>query len=120
MNIFLNKKNFYLFILFYSSLAIFFALYVEYVLGYKAYMIDLTAAICLEQMKKLEGHLERRRHVQAMYNACLQEYIQPPVWSETVQNYSARVPAEHRDNLIDYLAGKKINTVPGKTNRARA
>ena len=80
------------------------------VLGYKAYMIDLTAAICLEQMKKLEGHLERRRHVQAIYNACLQEYIQPPVWSETVQNYSARVPAEHRDLLIDYLADKKINT----------
>ena len=36
MNIFLNKKNFYLFILFCSLLAIFFALYVEYVLGYKA------------------------------------------------------------------------------------
>ena len=35
MNIFLNKKNFYLFILFYSLLAIFFALYVEHVLGYK-------------------------------------------------------------------------------------
>ena len=34
MNIFLNKKNFYLFILFYSFLAIFFALYVEYILGY--------------------------------------------------------------------------------------
>ncbi len=35
MNIFLNKKNFYLFILFYSLLAIFFALYVEYILQYK-------------------------------------------------------------------------------------
>ena len=35
MNIFLNKKNFYLFILFYSLLAIFFALYVEYFLQYK-------------------------------------------------------------------------------------
>jgi len=34
MNIFLNKKNFYLFILFYSFLAIFFALYVEYILDY--------------------------------------------------------------------------------------
>ena len=34
MNIFLNKKNFYLFILFYSFLAIFFALYIEYILGY--------------------------------------------------------------------------------------
>ena len=36
MNIFLNKKNFYLFILFYSFLAIFFALYIEHILGYKA------------------------------------------------------------------------------------
>ena len=35
MNIFLNKKKFYLFILFYSLFAIFFALYVEYILGYK-------------------------------------------------------------------------------------
>ena len=35
MNILLNKKNFYLFVLFYSLLAIFFALYVEHVLGYK-------------------------------------------------------------------------------------
>ena len=35
MNIFLNKKKFYLFILFYSMLAVFFALYVEHVLGYK-------------------------------------------------------------------------------------
>ena len=35
MNIFLNKKNFYLFILFYSLSAIFFALYIEYVLGYE-------------------------------------------------------------------------------------
>tara|TARA_B100001175_G_C19490288_1_gene632216 strand:- start:1055 stop:1531 length:477 start_codon:yes stop_codon:yes gene_type:complete len=35
MNIFLNKKKFYLFILFYSLFAIFFALYIEFVLGYK-------------------------------------------------------------------------------------
>ena len=35
MNIFLNKKKFYLFILFYSLFAIFFALYVEHVLEYK-------------------------------------------------------------------------------------
>jgi len=35
MNIFLNKKNFYLFILFYSLFALFFALYVEYILQYK-------------------------------------------------------------------------------------
>jgi len=36
MNILLKKKKFYLFILFYSLIAIFFALYIEHVLGYKA------------------------------------------------------------------------------------
>ena len=35
MNIHLNKKNFYLFILIYSLLAIFSALYIEYILQYK-------------------------------------------------------------------------------------
>ncbi len=35
MNTFLNKKKFYLFVLFYSLLAIFFALYIEYILGFK-------------------------------------------------------------------------------------
>ena len=80
------------------------------VVGYKAYMIDLTAAICLEQLKKLEKHLEIRRYVQSKYNEKLGDIIQIPVWSHTCQNYSARVPAEHRDKLIDYLADKKINT----------
>jgi dTDP-4-amino-4,6-dideoxygalactose transaminase len=31
-------------------------------------------------------------------------------WSETVQYYCARVDADHRDKLIDYLADKKIHT----------
>ena len=35
MNIFLNKKKFYIFIFIYSLLAIFFALYVEYILQYE-------------------------------------------------------------------------------------
>ena len=45
MNIFLNKKKFYLFILFYSIFAILFALYVEYVLGYKACKLCLYQRI---------------------------------------------------------------------------
>ena len=43
MNIFFNKKKFYLFVLFYSLFAILFALYIEYVLGYK------TCKLCLYQ-----------------------------------------------------------------------
>ena len=80
------------------------------VLGYKCYMIDLQAAICLEQMKKLPKHLEWRRHIQKCYNEGLAGLIRPPAWSETVQYYCARVPAAERDDMIDYLADKKIHT----------
>jgi perosamine synthetase len=79
-------------------------------LGYKYYMIDIIAAICLEQMKKLPEHLEFRRHVQSRYNTELNSMIERPPHSETVQYYVSRVPAEHRDSMIDYLADKKIHT----------
>ena len=78
--------------------------------GYKYYMIDIMAAICLEQMKKLPAHLEFRRHVQSRYNTELPKIMERPPHSETVQYYVARVPKEHRDHLIDYLADKKIHT----------
>ncbi len=80
------------------------------ILGYKCYMIDLMAALCLEQMKKLPAHLELRRKIQSIYNKELSDVIDPPAWSETCQYYCARVPAESRDNLIDYLSSKKIHT----------
>jgi perosamine synthetase len=80
------------------------------ILGYKCYMIDLQAAICLEQMKKLPKNLEMRRYIQKRYNEELSGLIKTPVWSETVQYYCARVPIDHRDSLIDYLADKKIHT----------
>jgi perosamine synthetase len=78
--------------------------------GYKCYMIDLQAAICLEQMKKLPKHLEWRRHIQRSYNEQLDGLIRTPAHSETVQYYCARVPSGERYNLIDYLADKKIHT----------
>lgn len=80
------------------------------ILGYKCYMIDLQAAICLEQMKKLPKHLEWRRYIQKRYNEELSELIRIPEHSETVQHYAARVPSMERDNLIDYLSDKKIHT----------
>ncbi len=80
------------------------------ILGYKCYMIDIMATICLEQMKKLPSYLALRRHIQSKYNKELSEYIQIPAWSETCQYYCARVASEDRDLLIDYLADKKIHT----------
>ena len=93
------------------------------VVGYKAYMIDLTAAICLEQMKKLEKHLEIRRYIQSQYNEKLNERMIRPPHSDTVQYYIARIPeyrsyapdksggiTASRDGLIDYLGSKNIHT----------
>jgi len=79
-------------------------------LGIKCYMVDMQAAICLEQMKKLPENLKWRRHIQKRYNEELGHLIQIPPHSETVQYYCAKVDAEIRDNLINYLADKKIHT----------
>ena len=78
--------------------------------GYKCYMIDLTAALCLEQMKKLPKHLSWRRHIQKRYNDELCEQITRPAHSETVQYYCAKVPHKYRGELIDYLSNKNIHT----------
>lgn len=79
-------------------------------LGYKCYMIDLTAAIGLEQMKKLPQNLTWRRHIQKRYNEELHPKVKRPTWSETVQYYCARVDSELRDELIGFLASKMIHT----------
>ncbi len=79
-------------------------------IGYKCYMIDLMAAICLEQMKKLPQILDFRRHIQKRYNEELCEQVTRPAYSDTVQYYCAKVPHTDRDKLIDYLASKNIHT----------
>ena len=79
-------------------------------IGYKYYMIDIMAAICLVQMEKLPMHLKHRRHIQKRYNNELHPDIIRPMHSETVQYYCARVNSGIRDDLINYLAHKKIHT----------
>jgi len=87
------------------------------ILGYKCYMNDLTAALALVQLEKLNGHLERRRYIQERYNKELSDCLQIPPFSETVQYYCAKVngigmeSAEVvRNGLIKYLSDKKIHT----------
>ncbi len=69
-----------------------------------------VAALGLVQLEKIQDNLKFRRHVQERYGTELNGYIEPPAYSATVQYYCARVPEEHRDKLIDYLACKKIHT----------
>lgn len=80
------------------------------IVGYKCYMIDIMAAICLEQLKKLPQMLEHRRNIQKFYNENLHPLVGRPYYSDTVQYYCARVPVGKRDDLIDFLASKKIHT----------
>ena len=81
-------------------------------LGYKYYMIDIIASLGLSQMKKLPMFLDTRRHIQKRYNEELHSIIERPAYSDTVQYYCARLPITNksRDDLIDYLASKKIHT----------
>lgn len=79
-------------------------------LGYKAYMNDLQSALCLEQLKKLDRNLARRRLIQKRYNDELHQYITVPEWSDTAQFYAARVNIEDRNLLMTYLASKNIHT----------
>tara|TARA_R110002051_G_scaffold312119_1_gene387020 strand:+ start:5315 stop:6427 length:1113 start_codon:yes stop_codon:yes gene_type:complete len=79
-------------------------------IGYKCYMTDLTAVLCLEQMKKLPKNLEWRRHIQARYNAELCHEVERPPFSDTVQYYCAKVPTSHRAELINYMATKNVHT----------
>jgi perosamine synthetase len=82
------------------------------ILGYKYYMIDLTAALGLSQMIKLEDNLRRRQHIQAKYNEAFSSLldIQIPPFSYTVQHYVIKVDPCLRDKLIDFLKEKNIHT----------
>lgn len=82
------------------------------ILGYKYYMIDLTAALGLSQMEKLEKNLKRRREIQNKYNLEFKSVkeIEIPPFSYTVQHYVIRVDEKIRNNLIDYLKEKNIHT----------
>jgi perosamine synthetase len=82
------------------------------ILGYKYYMIDLTAALGLSQMDKLEANLLRRQFIQNKYNEAFSiiPEIQIPPFSYTVQHYVIKVCPTKRNNLIDYLKDKNIHT----------
>ena len=92
-------------------------------LGYNYYMTDLYAALGLSQMKKLPRFLDTRRHIQERYNSELNSTIQKPPYSDTVQYYCMKLEdkrnyapdasgysGKSRDDLIGYLADKKIHT----------
>jgi perosamine synthetase len=78
-------------------------------LGYNYRMTDIQAAIGIEQLKRLDGLLARRRLVAARYNAafCNVEQIQTPAEPayarHSYQSYAIRLRAGNRDDMMGAL-----------------
>lgn len=80
-------------------------------IGYKTYMTDLTASLCLSQFKKLKINLKKRRYIRDYYKKKLSNYLEFLTDSDTVQYMIVKVKNRNeRDNLISFLKTKNIQT----------
>ena len=97
-------------------------------IGFRHHMNDLSAAIGIVQLRKLEGHNDRRRAIAARYDAEFADldWLKTPVvkdYATTAQHkYVVRVPAEDRDALILHLkergVGSHVHFVPSHLHPA--
>lgn len=80
-------------------------------IGYKTYMTDLTASLCLSQMTKLNKNLKRRVYIRDYYRKNLNRNINFLKDSKTVQYMIVKVNSlKQRDDLITFLKSKNIQT----------
>ncbi len=79
-------------------------------IGYKAYMNDIQASLILSQLKHLDDYLEKRLHIQKIYNNELPDELLRPMWSPTCGLYSPSISAHKRDDFMNYLSTKNIHT----------
>jgi perosamine synthetase len=80
-------------------------------IGYKTYMTDLSASLCLSQLKKINKNLKKRVFIRDYYIKNLSNHFNFLVNSETVQYMIVRLKnAKHRDSLINFLKSKNIQT----------
>jgi perosamine synthetase len=83
-------------------------------LGFKYHMHDITAALGLVQLGKLDRMNNRRAEIVKQYNAGLKElsWIETPLIKDytkpSFHNYV--IKTVHRDQLNDYLKSKEIST----------
>ncbi|RZN12686.1 aminotransferase DegT [Bradyrhizobium genosp. SA-3] len=88
---------------------------------YQAGMSDLTAALGLAQLKRLDEILERRRLVEQLYNAHMQSFegIKPPYvgpdvtevnWLLYLVHLGTRFTRSGRDAIIDDLRGARVES----------
>ncbi|WP_407119520.1 DegT/DnrJ/EryC1/StrS family aminotransferase [Bradyrhizobium sp. LMG 9283] len=88
---------------------------------YQAGVSDLTAALGLAQLKRLDEILERRRLVEQLYNAHMQSFegIKPPYvgphvtevnWLLYLVHLGTRFTRSGRDAIIDDLRGARVES----------
>jgi len=83
--------------------------------GFKMHMNDITAAIGLVQLKKLDKMNGRRREIVKRYNEAFEDldWIETPIERDYVKsslhNYVIKVNKGDRNELIAYLADKGIS-----------
>jgi perosamine synthetase len=82
--------------------------------GYRHHMNDLSAAIGIVQLGKLEANNQRRRDIAATYDAAFADlgWVKTPVvkdYAFTSQHkYVIRVPAEDRDEVMAHLKSRGV------------
>jgi perosamine synthetase len=90
--------------------------------GYNYRMTDLQAAIGVEQIKRLDGLIARRRHLAGRYTAALKShpYLQPPFipgYAEpNYQSYAVTLSEDcpvARDDILHALLQRGIAAKPG-------
>lgn len=85
--------------------------------GHRAIMNDITAAIALEQLKKLSSFISRRKEIHAMYDERLGNIewldIPPELPKESTSSYyfyHIQINNGHRDSLAKYLRENGVYT----------
>ncbi len=85
--------------------------------GHRAIMNDVTAAMALEQLKKLPGFVERRKEIHRLYDSYLNEmdWLVTPLPLKEYQRssyyfYPIQVKMNVRDNLAKFLRENGIYT----------
>lgn len=84
--------------------------------GWKYQMNDISAAIGIVQLKKLEQNNNKRESITKRYNAAFKkiDWIETPVVKKyaksSYHNYAIKISEKIRDILSDYLGKKGIST----------
>ena len=83
-------------------------------IGFRHHMNDLSAAIGIVQLGKLERHNQRRREIAATYDAAFADlgWLKTPAMKDyaltSQHKYVIRVPAEDRDGVMAHLKSRGV------------